>query len=127
MIRKAVTVKPLDGWIPTHDRRAEQFAGIVDKAPAFVSGAHVFFEWRMTPVRVPGTEPLMEIGGLGIHLRLSRFSDDDVAEQRHPPSGTEHVVRSLPADRRLDFHGAKGGHPVASECGHGRAGLDGSH
>ncbi|WP_093893453.1 IclR family transcriptional regulator C-terminal domain-containing protein [Streptomyces sp. Ncost-T10-10d] len=49
----------------------------------------------MTPIRVPWAEPLVEIGGLGIHLRFSRPADNDVAEQRHPASGMEHVVRSL--------------------------------
>lgn len=45
---------------------------------------------------------LVEIGGLGVYLRLARPADHDVAEQCHPSSRTEHVVRALPADRRID-------------------------
>jgi hypothetical protein len=56
----------------------------------------------MTPIRVPWAEPFVEIGGLGIHLRFSRPADNDVAKQRHPASGMEHVVRSLPANRRVN-------------------------
>jgi hypothetical protein len=47
-------------------------------------------------------EPLVQISGLGVHPRLSRPAYNDIAEQRHPTSGTEHVVRSPPADRRVD-------------------------
>lgn len=138
----------------SHDRWAKQFSGIVDQAPTLIGAAHVFFEWRMTPIRVPWAEPLVEIGGLGIHLRFSRPADNNVAEQRHLASGMEHVVRSLPANRRvnpvprrrshedieastavvlllkrrrLDFDVAEGSDPVASECGHVCPRLDGSH
>jgi hypothetical protein len=96
----------------------------------------------------------VDIGGLGVYLRLSRPTDNNVAEQRHPASGTKHVVRSLPADRRvdpmprrgghegievsaavvpllerrrLDFDVVEGGDPPASEYGHLCAWLDGGH
>jgi hypothetical protein len=108
----------------------------------------------MTPAGVPGGKPLVEVGGLGVHLRLSRPTDNNVAEQRHPTSGTEHVVCSLPANRRidpvprrrshediearavvvpllkprrLDFDVAEGSEPSASERGHSRARLEGGH
>jgi hypothetical protein len=38
----------------------------------------------------------VKIGGLGVHLRLARAPHDDMAEQRHPPAGTDDVVRSSP-------------------------------
>jgi hypothetical protein len=96
----------------------------------------------------------MQIGGFGVHLRLSGPADNDVAEQRHPASGTEQVVRSRPANRRvdpvprrrghqdieastavvpllearrLDGDVAEGGGPLAGECGHVRTRLDGRH
>ncbi|GHJ26870.1 hypothetical protein TPA0910_13030 [Streptomyces hygroscopicus subsp. sporocinereus] len=102
MIGEAVPVEPLNGWIPSHGRRAEQFSGIVDQAPTLVGGAHLVLQRWMTPAGVPGAEPLVQIGALCVHLRLSRPADNDMAEQRHPTTGRKYVVRSLPADRRVD-------------------------
>ena len=108
----------------------------------------------MTPVGVAGREALVEVGGLGVHLGLARPADDDVAEQRHPPAGAQHVVRSPPADRRvdpvprrrghedveapaavvpllerrrLDLDVREAGEPPAGERGHAGARLDGGH
>jgi len=129
-------------------------AGVGDQFPTLVGGAHVVLQGRMTPTGVPGGEPLVQIGRLGVHLRLSRPADNDVAEQSHPACGTEHLVRSLPGNRRvdpmprrcshedieastavvpllerrrLDVDVAEGGEPLASERGHFRARLDGGH
>jgi hypothetical protein len=115
---------------------------------------HVVLKWGMTPAGVPRGEPLVQIGGLGVHLRLSRPAYNDIAEQRHPTSGTEHVVRSPPADRRvdpvprrrrdedieasttvvpllerrrLDVDVGEAADSMAGECGHLRARLDGGH
>jgi hypothetical protein len=52
----------------------------------------------------------MQIGGLGVHLRLTQRADNNVAEQRHPSPGLEHIMRSAPADRRVD--------PVPRRRGH---------
>src|SRR6266581_1318429 len=99
----------------------------------------------MTPAGVAGGKPLVQIGGLGVHLRLTRPADNNVAEQRHPSPAMEHVMRSAPADGRvdpvprrrgyqdikapsaivpllerriLDPDVAEGGEPLASERGH---------
>src|SRR5207248_1954101 len=89
-VGEAFPVEPLNGRVPAHDRRAEQAAGIVNQSPTLAGGAHLVLEWRMIPAGIPGGEPLVEIGGPGVHLRLSRPAYDDVAEQRHPASGTQY-------------------------------------
>src|SRR5215216_5607882 len=101
-IGEALPVEPLNGRVPAYDRGAEQPAGIIDQSPTLVGRVHVVLKWRMSPAGVPGREPLVQIGGLGVHLRLSRPADNDVTEQRHPTCWTEHVVRSPPANRGVD-------------------------
>ena len=108
----------------------------------------------MTPAGVAGGKPLMEISGFGVNLRLTRPADNNVAEQRHPSPGMEHLMRPAPADGRvdpvprrcgdqdieapsavvpllerriLDPGVGESGEPLASDRGHARAGLDGGH
>lgn len=96
----------------------------------------------------------MEFGGLRVHLEVSRPADDDVADQRHPSSGMEHLARSSPADRRVDPVPGRRSYediepptavvplferrrldldvrecvePLAGERGHAITGLDGNH
>ena len=52
----------------------------------------------MAPAWVAGGKALVQVGSLGVHLRLTWAADDNVADQRHPASGVEHVMRSAPAD-----------------------------
>ena len=64
----------------------------------------------MTPAGVAGGESLVEIGSLGVHFRLTLPADDNVAKQRHPSPRMEHVMRSAPANGRVD--------PVPRRRGH---------
>jgi hypothetical protein len=96
----------------------------------------------------------VQVGGLGVHLRLPLPANDDVAEQGDPPSRSEHGVRPPPADGRidpvprrrrherveapaavvpllergfLDADVAEGLDPATGERGHPRTRLDGRH
>src|SRR6266700_2761183 len=153
-IGEAVPIEPLNSRVPAHDRRAEQAAGVFDQSPAFACHPHLVLERRMTPAGVAGGKSLMQIGGLGVYLRLTRPADNNVAEQRHPSPGMEQVMRPAPANGRvdpvprrrghqdieapsaavpllerriLDLDVAEGGEPLASQRGHARAGLDGGY
>src|SRR5215469_106709 len=46
-IGEAVAVEPLHEWVPPHDRRAEEAAGVLYRwSPALAGGAHVVFKRR---------------------------------------------------------------------------------
>src|SRR5258708_26152094 len=105
----ALAIEPLNSRGPPHDRRAEQAPGVFDQSPALIRHPHLVLERRMTPIGVAGGKSLVEIGGLGVHLRLTRPANNNVAEQRHPTSGMENVMRSAPANGPVD--------PVPRPCG----------